>query len=444
MNMIKKFFQKKSLYYASGAAVLVIAGFFIFGGGSTSADTIAIKRSDFINQVSVSGKIEKESLADLGFASAGRIGKISVKEGQRVAEGQMLAQLEIGDLLADLKIKEVNSRQENTEVESAYRKLLSEGLELVASSDTYTVAAPTISGIYSGAEGQYKIIMKKDRVTDTFLMLYTFGLENTKRKINEEGSTPLGTKGLYISFTEDEVEEYENTTWFLAIPNKSSSSYLENYNAYSEAKAEFEMEQAGVSSVVQGEIDKIRADIKKSTIYAPFAGVVTKVDKEVGEIAASNEPFISMIGEGTFQIESFVPEVSIDDVRVGQEALVTLDAYGENMGFGAKVISIDPAETMRDGVATYRVKLIFDRDYPSIRSGMTANVSIVVFNYPDVITIPGGALYYQDGRPYVKVKDKKDFVLREVEIRAWSNLGQVAISSGLEEGEEILLNPNAD
>lgn len=441
MDRIKKFFSKKYGYYAAGVGILFIAGAFVFGSGSTSVETITAKRSDFVNQVSVSGKIEKESMADLSFAASGRIEKILVKENQKVRSGQVLAQLEISDLLADLKIKEVNSRQQDTEVESAYRKMLGADLELIAHSSTYTVDAPTISGIYAGAEGQYKIIIKKEGPTYTDYTLLTFRLENTKRVINETGPTPLGTQGLYISFSED-LEDYVDTVWYLNIPNKAGDSYLENYNAYSEAKAEFENQK--VSSVVQGEIDKIRADIKKSTIYAPFAGVVTKVDKEVGEIAASNEPFISMIGDGTFQIESFVPEVSIDDVRVGQEALVTLDAYGENMGFGAKVISIDPAETMRDGVATYRVKLIFDRDYPSIRSGMTANVSIVVFNYPDVITIPGGALYYQDGRPYVKVKNKKDFVLREVEIRAWSNLGQVAISSGLEEGEEILLNPNAD
>jgi hypothetical protein len=42
---------------------------------------------------------------------------------------------------------------------------------------------------------------------------------------------------------------------------------LENYNAYNEAKEEFESQKVGeVSSVVSAEIDKIRAEIRKSTI----------------------------------------------------------------------------------------------------------------------------------------------------------------------------------
>ncbi len=71
--------------------------------------TIIVNRADFINQVSVSGKVITASEADLGFAASGRIGLIAVKSGDTVKAGQMLAQLEIGYLLAELKIKEIGS-----------------------------------------------------------------------------------------------------------------------------------------------------------------------------------------------------------------------------------------------------------------------------------------------------------------------------------------------
>ncbi len=448
MEKISAFWKRKYTWWGLGALAVLLIGFFVFGNGNGQETTIVAERSDFINQVAVSGKVETASEADLGFASAGRIGKIFTKEGDVIKENQILAQLEIGDLLADLKIKEANSRQENTEVESAYRQLLSEDLELIPYTDNYTVGAPEVSGIYDGAEGRYKIIIEKEKNTLTDLTLRTFGLEDTKQEINEQGSTPLGTRGLYITFP-DKPKNYHETIWYLDIPNKASSSYLVNYNEYNEAKAEFENQQlsteknGNVSSVTQAEIDKIRAEIRKSTIYAPFAGVTTNVAKEVGETAATNETVITVQGGGTFQIESFVPEVNIALINVGDEAEITLDAYGEDILFYAKVISIDPAETIRDGVSTYKVKLQFSEEDERIKAGMTANVSIIIFNKPDVIVLPGGVVFEEDGQNFVKVKTDQGVVKRAVMLGEISTLGQVEIVSGLAEGEEVILIPNS-
>lgn len=437
----KNFWRAKYLYWVLGILAVILGGIFIFGNGNGVGSTLIVSRTDFINQVAVSGKVETSSVADLGFAAGGRIGKIFVKENDVVTAGQMLAQLEINDLLADLKIKEVNSRQENVGVESAYRKLLTEGLALIANSDDYTVDTPEISGIYGGKEGQYKMIIKKEKVTDTDYTLFTFNLESTKRLINDEGPTPLGTRGLYISFPDD-LGLYEDTTWFLDIPNKASSLYLENYNAYNEAKEEFESQKTGeVSSVVQAEIDKIRAEIRKSTIYSPFNGIITNIEKEVGETVATNETVITAMGAGVFQIVSYVPEVNIALIQLGAEAEVTLDAYGENALFYAKVIAIDPAETIRDGVSTYRITLQFKEKDSRIKSGMTANVSIIIFNKPNVIVLPGGVIIQKDGKTFIEVKENGGTELREVVLGEMSSLGQVEIVAGLEEGEKVILNP---
>ena len=200
-------------------------------------------------------------------------------------------------------------------------------------------------------------------------------------------------------------------------------------------------ENNGVSSVAQAEIDKIRAEIRKSTIYAPFDGIITNVGKEIGEIASSNESVITIMGTGVFLIESYVPEVNIALIKIGDEAKVTLDAYGENILFYAKVISIDPAETIRDGISTYKVQMQFKENDERIKSGMTANVSITIFNKPNVIVIPAGVIFEQDGKKFVQVKTDKGISDREVTLGDVSALGQVEVMSGLEDGETVLLNP---
>ena len=448
MNRISAILGWKYVYWGLGAVILVLGGIFFFGNNGDKQATIVVSRADFINQVSVSGKVITASEADLGFASSGRIGGIGAKSGDSVKAGQLLAQLEIGDLLADLKIKEINSQKGNTEVESAYRKLLTDGLELIPDSASYTMDVPEITGIYDGAEGTYKVRIIQKNISLSDVTILTFGLERSERIIDEEEPTPLGNRGLYVSFPDD-PELYRDTTWYLEIPNKASSSYLANYNAYNEAKAEFENEKllteenGGASSVAQAEVDKIRAEIRKSTIYAPFDGLVTNVEKETGETVSQNEAVVSMIGGGFFQIESFVPEVNIALIELGHVAEVTLDAYGGKEFFSTTVISIDPAETVRDGVSTYKVVLQFKEKDSRIKAGMTANVSIVIFNKPDAIAVPGGVIFEKDGKNFIKVKRDNTVEDREVMLGAVSSLGQVEIVSGLEAGEEIVLSPDA-
>ncbi|MFA5318816.1 MAG: HlyD family efflux transporter periplasmic adaptor subunit, partial [Candidatus Paceibacterota bacterium] len=125
-------------------------------------------------------------------------------------------------------------------------------------------------------------------------------------------------------------------------------------------------------------------------VRAPFAGLVTRLDIKVGEQVTAGQAEISMINSGLFQIESFVPEINIAGLAVGNPAEVTLDAYGADTPFLAKIISIDPAETIHDGVSTYKVKLQFSAIDSRIKSGMTANLLITSFEKPNVLAVPAG------------------------------------------------------
>jgi hypothetical protein len=151
-----------------------------------------------------------------------------------------------------------------------------------------------------------------------------------------------------------------------------------------------------------------------------------------------------MTSANIFQIESYVPEINIALIKFGDSAKITLDAYGDNTFFEAKVVSIDPAETVRDGVSTYKIKLQFIEKDERIKSGMTANVAIIIFNKPHVIVVPGGVVLEQDGKKFVQIKNGKEILEREVTTGDVSLLGQIEIVSGLEDGEQVILNPKAE
>jgi len=464
-------FLGKYKKYLIGVVVLAILAFVFLGKNEIRNQNFYIVETQNIEQsVVLSGKVETTAKADLGFAASGRINKIFVKNNQKVSQGQTLAQLEIGDLLADLKIKQLNSnttgvdiedakaevekvtKQEDAKVKNAYRNLLTEGLELVADSNTYNVEPPFVSGIYDGKEGVYKVNIGKESVTDTDLTIRTFNLEKTERIINEQGSTLLGSFGLYISFPDDDLDLYDDTTWYLTIPNKSSSSYLSNFNAYIEAKntrdlniknAEFAYQKLlsaddGISSVDQAEIQKINAEIRKNTIYAPFAGRVTNIEKEVGENASVGERVVSIIGEDKLQIVLQVSELDVSKLVTGVNIEISLDAF-PNEVFNGVLTTINSKETKIDGVPVYEAFVELASD-TRIKTGMSASGMVILAFRDQVLAIPNYLIEKDGDKNFVQVLtiDEKT-EKREVSLGLTGSDSMVEVLSGLSFGDKVLI-----
>ncbi|MDQ5955395.1 MAG: hypothetical protein QG621_398 [Patescibacteria group bacterium] len=198
--------------------------------------------------------------------------------------------------------------------------------------------------------------------------------------------------------------------------------------------------QANVAAA-RADVAAMEAQIAKTQIIAPFDGVITRMDVRRGEIVSPNTPEISLQGEGVFEIETYIPELSIAAVQVGDFASTTLDAYGADVSFDAQVLRIDPAKTERDGVATYKTTLVFLSRDERIRSGMTANVAIQTTRIPQAMVIPSGAVFTQNGVSAVQILEGKTVRTREVTI-AGAALGNVAVLSGLKEGDQVVLSPH--
>ncbi len=204
------------------------------------------------------------------------------------------------------------------------------------------------------------------------------------------------------------------------------------------AQADIDAQKAQIKSA-EADLANARAQLSKNVIVAPFAGVITTVDAKAGAIASLSAPAISMIGQGTLQIESFVPEVNIALISVGNRATVTLDAYGEEVPFTARVVSIDPAETVKDGVPTYRALLQFEKTDERIKTGMTANVTITTLEKKDVIAVPQGVIVEREGKKFVPTLQGQTIVEREVTTGALSSTGEIEILTGLQDGDIVVL-----
>lgn len=437
--------------------------------------TLVVSPQPFVQQVSVSGKVKASEEVQMSFEQTGRVDRMYVSVGDTVQVGDPLISISSGTLYAQLqaaqaqatlkRVEKENSvvnleevrRQQETNVATAYRTLLSDDLEVTPFSSGYTVTPPVVTGAYLGSnEGTYKFSVQRPHSGATNVELRVFDLENYGPiPVSKTGPTALGTRGLYVSFPENSTL-YDETIWYVNLPNTKSVSYVTNLNAYQEARktrdkaildaqASLAQYSGGLTikdaelASAEAEVARILAELSKFSLKAPFDGVITAIDAEVGEAATVSANAISLISDDTLEVESFVPEINIAYLEVGDSATITLDAYGEYVPFPATVVAIDPAETLRDGVSTYRVRLAFASPDERIRSGMTANIVITTDEREGVLAVPQGIVERKDGQSFIPVLEGGKRTLRQVTTGLVSSLGEIEILSGLSAGETVIL-----
>ena len=170
-------------------------------------------------------------------------------------------------------------------------------------------------------------------------------------------------------------------------------------NAFNQASRDLDLTKAGtdpyrikaqvaVVSQAEAQVASAKSGLSKTIISAPFTGVISNADLSLGETATLGKTVISMLAVDSFEIEAKVAEADIVKVKTGAEVDVTLDAYGKDIIFPAKVTRINPTATTEGTVPVYKVIITFDGKDERIRQGMTANVQIVTESKSKVIAVP--------------------------------------------------------
>lgn len=174
------------------------------------------------------------------------------------------------------------------------------------------------------------------------------------------------------------------------------------------ARASLANAKAGVSKA-EAALRVTRSDLGKAVICSPVNGVVLTRKVEVGQtVAASMEtPVLFMLAEDLKQLELQVDvdEADVGQVREGQDATFTVDAYPDKR-FPARITQVRYGSTTTDGVVTYTTVLKVDNDDLSLRPGMTATAVITTKKVENVLLVPNAALRFEPPQaPAVQAKE---------------------------------------
>lgn len=263
--------------------------------------------------------------------------------------------------------------------------------------------------------------------------------ENAIKTQKATNTSTIATALAAVNIAQNALQSAQNTLLL-----KRAGSTQEQINAQEaqvkSAEANMRSQQAQIK-YAQANLGNISAQIAKNNIVSPIDGIVVMQDAKVGEIIQSNITVIKVISDNNFQIEANVAEVDIANVKIGDTASVTLDAFGSDTKFEAKIILVDPAETIIDGVPTYKVTLEFTEENENIKSGLTANVDILTAEKNDIIAIPQRAIIRTNGDKTVRIL-KNTTEVQEVKVTTGvrGSNGNIEILEGINVGEVIIVS----
>lgn len=162
------------------------------------------------------------------------------------------------------------------------------------------------------------------------------------------------------------------------------------------ARAEKESAEAGVAEV-EAQLSITRTDLAKAEIISPVSGIVLSRNIEQGQTVAASfsAPVLFEIAEdlAKMELQVDVDEADIGQVKEGQEAAFTVDAY-PGRKFSAKIRQVRFASTVTNGVVTYKTVLRVDNADLSLRPGMTATAEIAVQKAANTLLVPNAALRF--------------------------------------------------
>jgi HlyD family secretion protein len=195
--------------------------------------------------------------------------------------------------------------------------------------------------------------------------------------------------------------------------------------------------------VKEAAVELAQATLQRTQLHAPFDGVVAEINGELGEfvtpspVGVATLPTVDLIDNSCLLIRAPIDEVDAPDVRAGQKAWVSLDAFKDRK-FSGKVQRVAPyvLDIEKQSRTVDVEAVIDDPEMQVLLPGYSADVQVILEERLGVLNIPTGALL-EDSSVYV-VPEKGGALEKRAVTTGLSNWEVTEVVSGLKEGEFVV------
>ena len=231
------------------------------------------------------------------------------------------------------------------------------------------------------------------------------------------------------------------------LARKGATSEDDRDSAITRAKAAAAQCLAAQTEITsrQAQRNVTLAQLERTRLIAPFAGTIAEINGELSEfvtpspIGIATPPAVDLIDTGCFYVSAPIDEVDAAPIKVGMEARITLDAFGETI-FPGKVRRIADYVLDREKQArTVDVEVEFTNpdDLLKLLAGYSADVEILVEAHGDVLRLSSDAIIDENK---IFIYDPAAGAVRQREVQlGLANWDFSEVTGGLEEGELVVV-----
>ena len=354
----------------------------------TPVATAVVARGDIVQTVVASGRVMTPQRMSVGAVSTDRVVRIPVEEGQDVKRGTVLVELDDADERAAV----AQARAAVAQAEAKIRQL-------------GEVALPGARQSLVGAQANLVLAQQQfDRAQELKAkgFVSAAALDDAKRNLDVAQS------------------QLETARLSVGSYGPAGSDYLVAQTALAQARAA---------------VAAAQARLDQSVIRAPVDGTLIGRNVEPGDVVQPGKELMVLAPSGETQVVVQIDEKNLSQLRLGQSALGSADAYPHER-FPAELVYINPGiDALRGSV---EVKLRVPKPPAYLRQDMTASIDIEVGRHANVIVIPSGAVFdAASAIPWVLAIDGRRAVKRPVTL-GLKGSGSVEVLDGLAAGDTVV------
>lgn len=391
-----------------------VSGFVLSACGSAEAVDDASKGTEPNSQaglipvggdtVEAVGVLHSGQSAELSWNTTGRVETVYIQVGQRVGDGELLAELELVSVSQDVILAENSLYQASTALDELYRSYdetalaelasnLAEAEQAVNDAERLISDMTKIPDQNTIDQAYAHMIIAEGQLADAEHDL----AKHIKDQYDRRWTRPFAGINAY----------YDRLSNFEAQVSQKQFEYDQAVNAYTdlidgpdptelavvqadlevaqqqvlEYEADYERllqgpSQAEVSSY-EAVVAAAQAAVDAIYIEAPFAGTVTMLEAQAGDPIDAGELVIRLDDLSTYFVDVEILEVDRNKIEIGQAVEVVFDAL-PGQSYAGEVSTITPADSSADEIASYRVSVVLRELDGAFKPGMTASVRVYV------------------------------------------------------------------
>ncbi len=338
------------------------------------------------------GRIEAVSVANLSFVRPGKVVELPIQSGDRVKAGDVLLRL-------DSSQEQIAYDRALLSLELA--ELRREDLMDTSDDSNIRIAQANLDSAWGAYVGLQSAISPEDiqAAELRYQQAQAAHEEAVQARTNADGGQPdqvyqlldaqVGSTSFNMEVTRLQLESLQNGN-----PGQLNAAYarvLQAQRQLDQAKAgptQAQLDQADIAiQEAQAQLDQTTTNLNQMVLLAPFDGVISALNVEVGGVATPGLPLLELTDIDPLRLVVQVDEIDIRQIREGMSASIQLDALPDS-DLVCIVDYIASVGTNDAGIVSYDVTVVFDADSPALRAGMTAEASFIVDQRDGVLVVP--------------------------------------------------------